>query len=302
MEVNHVLSIDVEDWFQVENYAQVISRDQWPHCELRVADNVHRLLDLLAAADVRATFFVLGWVADRLPNLVRDIAQAGHEVASHGWSHTPVWSLSESEFFDEVSRSRTLLEELGGQPVIGYRAPTFSVTRLTLWALRELHRAGYRYDSSIFPVHHDRYGIPEAPTTAHRRGEGIWELPLSVLELGGVRLPVAGGGYFRLYPLWLTRWAVRRLERAGRPAVVYLHPWEFDPGQPRVHGVGLMRTFRHRIGIGHNARKLALLLREFRFVSARTVLEGLGLELEPASPGAVVASADGSDTRPASRP
>ena len=152
MEVNHVLSIDVEDWFQVENYAQVISRDQWPHCGLRVADNVHRLLDLLAAGDVRATFFVLGWVADRLPNLVRDIAQAGHEVASHGWSHTPVWSLSESEFFDEVSRSRTLLEELGGQPVIGYRAPTFSVTRLTLWALRELHRAGYRYDSSIFPV------------------------------------------------------------------------------------------------------------------------------------------------------
>ncbi len=286
MPSSHVLSIDVEDWFQVENYALAIPRDQWPRCELRVGDNVRRLLDVLIAADTHATFFVLGWVAERLPGLVRDIAQAGHEVASHGWSHTPIWSLSEAAFFDEVSRSRALLEELGGQPVIGYRAPTFSVTKPTLWALRELYRAGYRYDSSIFPVHHDRYGIPEAPTAVHRREEGIWELPLSVLEFGRARLPVAGGGYFRLYPLWLTRWALRRLEQAGRPAVVYLHPWEFDPGQPRVPGVGLLRTFRHHVGIGRNARKLTLLLRRFRFAPARAVLAELGVQIEPTAPAA----------------
>lgn len=275
----HVLSFDVEDWFQVENYAHAIPREQWPRCELRVADNVSRLLDLLSAANVRATFFVLGWVAERLPELVRDIARAGHEVASHGWSHTPIWRLSETAFAEEVSRSRLLLEELSGQPVIGYRAPTFSVTTSTLWALEVLRRAGYRYDSSIFPVHHDRYGIPDAPATVHRRAGGIWEVPLAVLELGGARLPIAGGGYFRLYPLWLTRWAIRRLERADRPAVVYLHPWELDPGQPRVRGLGLLRTFRHRVGIGRTARRLVQLLREFPFAPARTVLEQLGVEL-----------------------
>ncbi|HEX4629253.1 MAG TPA: polysaccharide deacetylase family protein [Gemmatimonadales bacterium] len=197
MTLTHVLSIDVEDWFQVENYAQAIPREQWPRCELRVADNVRRLLDLLGAADVRATFFVLGWLAARLPDLVRDIALAGHEIASHGWSHAPIWTLSERAFFDEVSRSRALLEDLSGQPVIGYRAPTFSVTRPTRWALQLLRRAGYRYDSSIFPVRHDRYGIPDAPTTLYRE-DGIWEVPLSVLEFRKLRLPVGGGGYFRL--------------------------------------------------------------------------------------------------------
>jgi polysaccharide deacetylase family protein (PEP-CTERM system associated) len=277
----HVLSIDVEDWFQVESYAHAIPPARWPRCELRVADNVFRLLDLLATADVRATFFVLGWVAERLPDLVRALAEAGHEVASHGWSHTPIWRLDEAAFYDEVSRSRALLQQLSGQQVIGYRAPTCSVTRSTLWALPLLRRAGYCYDSSIFPVYHDRYGIPDAPTGLHRREEGIWELPLSVLELGGLRLPVAGGGYFRLYPLWLTRWAMRRLERADRPAVVYLHPWEFDPDQPRVDGLGVVGALRHRVGIPSNVGKLGHLLREFRFAPARTVLERLGVALPP---------------------
>ena len=280
MSCSHVLSIDVEDWFQVENHAEAIPRERWPRCELRVGGNVRRLLDLLSAADVHATFFVLGWVAERLPELVRDIARAGHEIASHGWSHAPIWDLSEAAFFDEVVRSRRLLEELSGQPVIGYRAPTCSITKSTLWALRSLARAGYRYDSSIFPVRHDRYGIPDAPSGVHRREEGIWEIPLSVVELSGARLPVAGGGYLRLYPLWLTQWAFRRLERAGRPAVVYLHPWEFDPSQPRVPGVGLLRTWRHRVGISRNAHKLVSLMREFRFAPVRTVLEELGVELE----------------------
>ena len=290
---SHVLSIDVEDWFQVENHARAIPPDEWSHCELRVGDNVRRLLDLLSAADVRATFFVLGWVAERLPELVREVAQAGHEVASHGWSHAPIWNLSEAAFFDEVSRSRRLLEAISGQPVVGYRAPTCSITKSTLWALRLLSRAGYRYDSSIFPVRHDRYGIPDAPTGVHRREEGIWEIPLSVVELRGGRLPVAGGGYFRLYPLWLTRWAVRRLERAARPAVVYLHPWEFDPGQPRVQGIGLLRSWRHHVGITRNAAKLVSLLREFSFAPARTVLEALGVDLGIAKCSAPMTVASG---------
>lgn len=191
--VRNIFTIDVEDWFQVENYASVIERDRWPELELRVEANVDRLLALLAAKDVRATFFILGWVAERVPELVRRVARAGHEVASHGWSHRPIWNLTREQFAQEVRRSRELLCKLSGQDVTGYRAPTFSITRETLWALESLAAAGYRYDSSIFPVHHDRYGIPDAPLAIHRRDEGLWEVPLSVFQAGSLRLPVAGG-------------------------------------------------------------------------------------------------------------
>ncbi len=268
----NILTIDVEDWFQVENYATAISRSRWDHCELRVADNVQRLLNLLAEARTSATFFVLGWVAERLPELVRGIAAEGHEVASHGWSHTPIWSLEPRAFAAEVRASRALLEDLSGKPVLGYRAPTFSVTPDTLWALGELAAAGYVYDSSIFPVRHFRYGIPNAPTAIHRRKEGLWEIPLSVLRLGSTNLPVAGGGYLRLYPTWLTRRAIRQINTAGRPVVVYVHPWEFDPDQPWVAGVSPLRTFRHRVGLADNLRKLGGLLREFPFSTAAAAL------------------------------
>jgi polysaccharide deacetylase family protein (PEP-CTERM system associated) len=269
--VKNILSIDVEDWFQVENYAHAIPPSTWAEKELRVRRNVELILDLLAAFGTKATFFTLGWIADRERDLVRRIAREGHEIASHGWSHTPIWCLSGDEFKKEIRRSRALLQDLSGQPVLGYRAPTFSVTEKTLWALGELAEAGYTFDSSIFPVWHDRYGIPDSPTGIHRRN-GLWEIPPSVYRFGSLNLPVAGGGYFRLYPLGLTERAIRRLNASGQPAVVYVHPWEFDPTQPKVAGVGLTATIRHRVGLGRNLAKLSRLLQDFVFGSASEVL------------------------------
>lgn len=273
--IRNIFTIDVEDWFQVENYASVIERVRWAELELRVEANVDRLLALLAAKDVCATFFTLGWVAERVPELVRRVARAGHEVASHGWSHRPIWDLTREQFADDVRRSRELLCELSGQVVTGYRAPTFSITHETLWALESLAAAGYRYDSSIFPVHHDRYGIPDAPLAIHWRDEGLWELPLSVLQAGSLRLPVAGGGYLRLYPRALTARAVRQINAAGRPAVVYIHPWELDPEQPRVEGMGPLKSWRHHVGIRGLEGKLEWLLATFPFSPAGEVIAEL---------------------------
>lgn len=277
----NVLSIDVEEWFHAENYSGVLPPERWDGFERRAADSVRWLLDLLDTTGVRATFFVLGWLAEREPALVAAIAAAGHEVASHGWSHTPLWRLDPARFAGEVRRTRALLGELSGQPIEGFRAPTFSVTKSTLWALGVLSATGHRYDSSIFPVHHDRYGIPSAPLELHRREEeGLWEVPLSVWELPRLRLPVAGGGYLRLFPRALTAHAIRRMNAQGRPAVVYVHPWEFDPGQPRVAGVGPLTTWRHHVGIPANREKLAWLLHEFPFAPAREVLRQVGAELQ----------------------
>jgi len=279
----NILSVDVEDWFQVENYSRFVSRSTWPELELRVVENVRSLLQLFGRASVRATFFVLGWIAERVPELVREMAEAGHEIASHGWSHTPLWALTPDAFAEEVRSSRALLRDLSGQPVYGYRAPTFSVTERTQWSIRILVDAGYQYDSSIYPVRHDRYGIPAAPLEIHRRAEGIWEIPASVVQLGRLRVPVAGGGYLRLYPRTLTLWAIKRINRSGRPAVVYVHPWEFDPGQPHVPGIGLFREFRHHVGIRRNYRKLAALLSDLPFAPVKEVLAEIGAELRPDS-------------------
>ena len=204
--------------------------------------------------------------------MVKRIVKGGHEVASHGWSHAPIWRLTPAEFSDEVVRSRKLLEDLSGQLVIGYRAPTFSVTSKTLWALSVLADAGYQYDSSIFPIRHDRYGIPDAPLGIHWRSEGIWEMPMSVVELGSARVPVAGGGYFRLYPGFVTTMAIRQINRHGRPAVVYLHPWEFDPDQPRPAGASALALWRHHVNINRTRDKLRRLVRTFPFAPARDVL------------------------------
>jgi len=274
----NVLSIDVEDWFQVEGYASVIDRTEWDGFDLRVERNMDLILEAFDEADTRATFFVLGWVAERLPHLVKRIAAGGHELASHGWSHAPVWRLTPAEFTDEVVRSKRLLEALSGQEVRGYRAPTFSVTKNTIWALDRLARAGYQYDSSIFPVHHDRYGIPDSPLGIHRREEGIWELPMSVYQVGSMKIPVAGGGYFRLYPRQITSLAIRQINRQGRPAVVYLHPWEFDPGQPKADGASRMASWRHRVNLDSTLHKLTRLMRDFSFGTAAEVL---GLDGRP---------------------
>jgi len=274
--VNNIISIDVEDWFQVENFAGAIAGDRWESYPLRVERSVETVLEILERTGSRATFFVLGWLAERTPGMVKEIRAAGHEVASHGWSHAPVWRLGREAFRGEVARSRALLEDLTGERVRGYRAPTFSVTRKTLWALDVLAEEGYVYDSSIFPVWHDVYGMPEAPLQIHRREQGLWEIPLSVLEVGKMRLPVAGGGYFRLYPLVLTRMAIERMNRAGRPAVIYLHPWEFDPGQPKPRGVGWAKLWRHRVGLAGTAGRLETILRRYRFGTAWEAVAGAG--------------------------
>jgi polysaccharide deacetylase family protein (PEP-CTERM system associated) len=267
------MTVDVEDWFQVENFSDVIQRDHWPKYKLRISDNIRKILELFSKTDVHGTFFVLGWIAERLPKMIEEIAKCGHEIGSHGWSHRTIWNMTRSQFSDDVVNTRLLLQDITKQSILGYRAPSFSITQRTLWAMKVLSEAGYMYDSSIFPIHHDLYGIPNARLSVHKTPEGLWEIPLSVLEVGRFRIPVAGGGYFRLYPRFLTYYAIRSINRAGRPTIVFLHPWEFDPNQPYVSGVGWKKIARHRVGIARNEKKLAWLLKKIKFAPAISVLK-----------------------------
>jgi len=289
----NAMSVDVEDYFHVSLMAPVLPRTAWEGMERRVEGSTERLLALFDRAGVRATFFVLGWVAERHPGLVRRIAALGHEVASHGYGHELVYDLSPARFRDDVRRTRALLEDLSGTAVDGYRAPGFSVTSRSIWALDILIEEGYRYDASIFPIFHDRYGIPEAPRHPHvlpRPAGPVFEVPASTVRIGGVNLPVAGGGYFRLLPYAWTRWGIRRVNRRERkPVVFYLHPWELDPGQPRLPLRGLS-AYRHYHNLARTEQRLGRLLREFRFARVRDVWQhelagvpGLG-RLEVPSP------------------
>jgi len=287
--MNNVLTFDVEEYFHAEAFAAVVGPEDWPTFDSRVVDTTERLLDILDYADVRATFFVLGWVAERQPGLVQEIHARGHELACHGYSHQMISRQTPQEFAEDVKRAKKVIEDIAGTRVIGYRAPTFSVTRQTLWSLEVLMEAGYRYDSSIFPIVHDRYGIPDWPRFAHRipisvnripivgNGCAIAELPLSTVSVFGRRLPVAGGGYFRLLPYALTRLAIRHLNKVERqPAVVYLHPWEIDRQQPRL-SVGRLTQLRHSINIDETEGKLCRLLADFRFAPAAQVLSETGV-------------------------
>jgi polysaccharide deacetylase family protein (PEP-CTERM system associated) len=270
------MTVDVEDYFHVSAFDAVVSRDSWSTRESRVEANTDRLLDLFDAAGVRGTFFILGWVAERCPSLVQRIAARGHELASHGYHHQLLYRLTPDEFRGDVRRARALIEDVSGTRVSGYRAPSFSVVKSTLWALDVLLEEGYRYDASIFPVHHDRYGIPDAERHAHqvaRAGGSLVEFPGSTVRLAGTNLPIAGGGYFRLLPYAWTRWGIRRVNRVEKkPVVFYLHPWEIDPDQPRIP-VGLTTRLRHYSGLSRTEHRLARLMREFRFDSIRALLE-----------------------------
>ncbi len=263
----NALTFDVEDFFHVHGFADVISRSQWDDFPRRVADSTRLILRRLSQFDVRATFFVLGWVADREPDLIREIADNGHELACHGYWHRAVFDQTPDEFMDDVEQSLAAIRKaVPGSVVLGYRAPTFSIVARSLWALDILEKLGLRYDSSIFPCRgHDRYGVPDGCRTAHRVREHLWEIPLSTYRLFRVNLPVAGGGYFRLYPSFLTRLAIRRLNASGIPAVVYLHPWEFDVDQPVVTQAGRQSRFRHYVNIGKTERRFCRLLRDFHF-------------------------------------
>lgn len=260
------LSVDVEDWFQVGAFETVIERGDWDGLALRVEDNVLRILDLFAEADVKATFFTLGWVADRNGALMRRVVEAGHELASHGYDHARVFTFDRRQFGEDILRARKTLEDAGGAAVTGYRAPSFSIDHRTPWAYLELAEQGYVYSSSVAPVAHDHYGWREAPRFAFRplAGSDLVEIPVTTAMLGGKRLAAGGGGFFRVLPYGFSRWAIRQVNRReGRPAVFYFHPWEIDPQQPRVAHAPLKSRLRHYTNLDRMAPKLRDLLRDF---------------------------------------
>ncbi len=271
----NAFTVDVEDYFHVAALASAVSRESWTTREYRVTGNTERLLALLDERGVHGTFFVLGWVAERSPDLIRRIAAAGHEVACHGYSHELIYRQTREEFREETRRAKGLLEDATGQPVLGYRAASFSIVRSTLWALDELIDLGFQYDSSIFAIRHDRYGIPGASPVPGRvaapSGRFLLEFPMAPASFLGLKIPVSGGGYFRILPYPLTRAGLRRINAVGRPFSFYLHPWEIDPGQPRI-SVGALSRFRHYTNLHRSEGRLRRLLREFRFGSMIEVL------------------------------
>jgi polysaccharide deacetylase family protein (PEP-CTERM system associated) len=275
----NALTIDVEDYFQVSAFSPYIARADWDARECRVERNVDRILALLDEHDTHATFFTLGWIAERYPSLVRRIAEQGHEVASHGYGHERASDLSEAAFQADILRAKGLLEDLTGAEVAGYRAPSFSIGLSNLWAFECLARAGHRYSSSIYPIRHDHYGMPEAPRFAHRAADGLIEIPITTLRLFKRNLPSSGGGYFRLLPYALSRWMLRRVNAAdGEAAVFYFHPWEIDVHQPRIAGIDARTRFRHYLNLHRMEQRLDSLLGDFRwgrmdhlFLQRRTV-------------------------------
>ena len=262
----NALTIDVEDYFQVSAFAAHIDRADWPRLECRVEANIERILLLLERRGIHATFFTLGWIAERYPAMLRRVAQAGHEVASHGQAHRRANEQSPAQFAADVRLSKTLIEQLTGHAVQGYRAPSFSIGAGNLWAFDVLQEAGYRYSSSIYPIRHDHYGMPDSPRFAWRpRGpQGVLELPISTVRVRGRNLPAGGGGYFRLMPYVLSRWLLRRINsHDGQAGIFYFHPWELDPGQPRPSGLGAKTRFRHYLNLGRMEARLARLTNDF---------------------------------------
>jgi polysaccharide deacetylase family protein (PEP-CTERM system associated) len=260
------LSVDVEDWFQVGAFEGVIDRDDWGSLTDRVERNVHQILDMLDAAEAKGTFFALGWVAQRHGGLMREIVLRGHELASHGWDHGRVFRMDRETFGADISRARKVLEDAAGVSVTGYRAPSFSIDQRTPWAFEELAEQGYAYSSSVAPVAHDHYGWAEAPRFAFRplAGSPLVEIPVTTATFAGKRLAAGGGGFFRVLPYGFSRWAIRQVNRReGRPAIFYFHPWEIDPGQPRVAGAPLRSRLRHYTNLDKMAGKLRRLVREF---------------------------------------
>ncbi len=280
MAIQNALTVDVEDYFQVSAFAKSIKQNDWDKHPLRVEKNTRRLMDMFDEAQVKATFFVLGWVADRSRGLIKEIAERGHEVACHGYSHQLIYNQTQKVFREETIRSKELLEDITQTPVHGYRAASYSITRDSLWALDILAEAGFVYDSSIFPIRHDRYGIPDAEDVPHLlRTPGdhsLIEFPLSTAKIFNHKLPVAGGGYFRLYPYALTKAGLRQINRRNQPFIFYLHPWEIDADQPRIEASWFSR-FRHYNNLDKCEPRLQQLLKDFQFSTVLEVLNSLGL-------------------------
>ena len=281
--ITNALTIDVEDYFQVSAFAPHIARADWDLRECRVERNVHTILDMLDAHATHATFFTLGWIAERYPALVREIVARGHELASHGHGHQRASDLTPAEFRDDVVRAKRILEDLCSTEVRGYRAPSFSIGTGNLWAFDVLAEAGYRYSSSVYPIRHDHYGMPDSPRFAHPVSAGLMEIPITTLRVFNRNLPSSGGGYFRLYPYALSRWMLRQVNREdGQAAIFYFHPWEIDVDQPRIPGIGAKTRFRHYVNIARMRSKLEQLLDDFAWDRMDRIFLGRSVEAMPA--------------------
>ncbi len=261
------MTVDVEDYFQVSAFEKYIRKDGWNSLGLRVETNVERILSIFAEQNISATFFMLGWIAERCPAMVRRIIDSGHELASHGYAHVRIAQQQQDEFREDITKTRKLLEDIGGVPVIGYRAASFSINSKEHWAHNELQQAGYQYSSSIYPVRHDLYGVPDAPRFPYRPNNGeLLEIPLTTLAVSGLRIPCAGGGYFRLFPYALSRWLINRINtHEEKPCVFYFHPWELDVEQPRQEDLDWKTKFRHYNNLGRMEGRLKNLVRDFEW-------------------------------------
>ena len=260
----NALTIDVEDYFQVSAFAPYIQRSAWESMPCRVEQNIDRILALLSDTNVKATFFTLGWIAERYPELVRRVAQSGHELASHGFSHQRATDQGRDEFLADIRLAKAILEDISGHAVNGYRAPSFSVGPSNPWASECIGEAGYRYSSSVYPIRHDHYGVPDAPRFAHESSAGVLELPVATVRMFRANWPAGGGGYFRLLPYTISRWSIRHINNVdGKPAMFYFHPWELDPDQPRVQGPGAKSRFRHYLNLKHTEPRMRRLLADF---------------------------------------
>jgi polysaccharide deacetylase family protein (PEP-CTERM system associated) len=281
----NALTVDVEDYFQVSAMAPYIARDTWDTMECRVENNVARLLQRFERQGAHATFFTLGWIAERYPEMVRRIVAAGHELASHGYGHERANELSRADFSADVTRAKGILEDIAGVRVRGYRAPSFSIDESNPWAFDCLREAGYSYSSSVYPVHHDHYGMPDAPRFPYQSTpDGLIEIPISTVRAWNRNVPIGGGGYFRLLPYVASRFAIARFHRdEARPAIFYMHPWEIDPDQPRVAGVGFKSRFRHYVNLRRTEPRLGRLLADFRWDRVDRVFDvGAPADAQPA--------------------
>ncbi len=272
----NALTFDVEDYFQVEAFKEHVSFEEWLSYPCRVVESTQKILDILDEREVKATFFILGWVAERFPDLVKRIANDGHEVASHGYAHQMVYKQTPDEFEADLVKSVEILESISGTKIIGYRAPTYSIVEKSYWAFDTLIKHHFLYDSSIFPITHDRYGVPDGerfPYLVQREnGTSIHEFPLSTLRIGKWNFPIAGGGYMRLLPYFVMKMGLRHLNRQQRSGIVYLHPWELDPEQPKIPNIPASTKFRHYLNLHSTAGKLRRLIRNFEFAPVRQVL------------------------------
>jgi polysaccharide deacetylase family protein (PEP-CTERM system associated) len=274
------MTVDVEDYYQVSAFNEVVKYSEWEYYESRVERNTNKILNIFDEHKIQATFFILGWVAEKHPNIVKEIQKRGHEIACHGYSHQLIYNQSRKVFEEEAKRAKSLLEDITGVQVSGYRAASYSITNKSLWALDVLAEAGFKYDSSIFPIVHDRYGIPNSPKEPYKiitkSGNEILEFPLSTFKIIGLTLPVSGGGYFRLYPYNFTRYALQNINKMNKLFVFYLHPWEIDPGQPKIKASALSR-YRHYNNLHKCEQRLRQLVEDFKFTTMNNIIDELNL-------------------------